>query len=831
MFVTALPMLVELPVGQSAQIAVTITNTTSVIDAYTVRAFGLDPQWLIVDPARLSLFPAEVGLVEITVTLPSDFPAGLRTIAVHVQSENDPTEFTLAQISLDVGTRSRTSLRVDPVTITGGSSAQFALVVANEGNATVQARPMGVDPEDVVDIGFEPAVVVLPPARREIIRADVRGGRPWFGQPKPRVISFSLGPDAPPAMATFVQRPRIGRWLISLLGLVTVAAIFALVLSTVADRLVDEAGVDDALIDQALTQPGAGGGEAVSVTPSVVGGKVVVASTGQGVAGVQADLYSSGNGVVPLATAATDASGTYAFGRLPAGRYRLRFTGAGFDEQWYQASQTFADATDIEVEAGATVALEDLEIGGRPGSVTGMVVVADPVGTIARLVVPGLADTETNALVAELTVSADGSFLFEDVPSPANYQLIVSKEGYATEVRDVVLGAAQDLEGIEVVLREGDGVVSGLVQSPSGPLGGVDVTATGGDTEVTTVTLTLDAVGTFAVRTLPTPGQYTLTFEREGYSSATRTVDLTAAQQVSGLAVTLSPTRGAISGTVSVGDLGPAGGVTVTVTGPDDIDQSTVTASVGAVGSYVFDSLPEPATYTITFSRPGLVSQTRLVDLDPLAGRGSVGGVDARMVSSTAIVRGIVRSSSGLPVAGASVELNDGSEVRDVLTADDPVGRFEFSAVEPGAYTLTARLPGTSPAVLLVNVIAADVVDLPVTLEPQASLVGRVLVLDPATGQPVPFGPCPVPPVAGPPCGAVVRLFEAADFPGLPSQAVATTATDANGGYAFPGLTAPDDFVVSVYFGQAADALDSVLVQTQPSQAVEVPTFQIRQAP
>src|SRR6188768_234104 len=195
MFVTALPMLVELPVGQAAQIAVTITNTTSIIDAYTVRAFGLDPQWLTVDPGRLSLFPAEVGLVEITVTLPADFPAGLRNIAVHVQSENDPNEFTLAQIALDVGTRSRTTLRVDPVTITAGNSAQFALVVANEGNATVQARPMGVDPEDVVDIAFEPAVVVLSPARREIIRADVRGGRPWFGQPKPRVLSFSLGPD------------------------------------------------------------------------------------------------------------------------------------------------------------------------------------------------------------------------------------------------------------------------------------------------------------------------------------------------------------------------------------------------------------------------------------------------------------------------------------------------------------------------------------------------------------------------------------------------------------------------------------------------------------
>ncbi|MET0578935.1 MAG: carboxypeptidase-like regulatory domain-containing protein, partial [Ilumatobacteraceae bacterium] len=308
-----------------------------------------------------------------------------------------------------------------------------------------------------------------------------------------------------------------------------------------------------------------------------------------------------------------------------------------------------------------------------------------------------------------------------------------------------------------------------------------------------------------------------------------RTVDLAAAQQVSGLSVTLAPTTGAITGTVSVGDRGPTGGVTVAVTGAD-VDQSTITASVGEVGTYVFDSLPVPATYTITFSKPGLLSQTRLVDLDPLAGRGSAFGIDARMVPSTAIVRGIVRTTSGVPVPGASVQLNDGSESRDLLSADDPLGRFEFSGVDPGAYTLTASRPGTSPSVLLVNVIAADVVDLTVNLEPQASLFGRVLVLDPTTGQFVPFAPCAVPPVAGPPCGAVVRLFDAGDFPGLPSQAIATAATDAEGAYTFASLPAPDDFVVSVYVGEATDPLDSVLEQTQPSQAVEVPTFQIRQA-
>src|SRR3546814_3804304 len=53
--------------------------------------------------------------------------------------------------------RSRTSLRVDPVTVTGGNTASFQLIVVNEGNSTVQERPVGEDPEDVVDIVFEPA--------------------------------------------------------------------------------------------------------------------------------------------------------------------------------------------------------------------------------------------------------------------------------------------------------------------------------------------------------------------------------------------------------------------------------------------------------------------------------------------------------------------------------------------------------------------------------------------------------------------------------------------------------------------------------------------------
>ena len=170
----------------------------------------------------------------------------MRTIAVHVQSENDPTEFSLAQVDLDVGTRSRTTLRVDPVTVTGrqrgpvlahrrqrrqrdgAGAARWAWTPRTSSRSRSSRRPS----------------CCRPAGARSCAPTSAAAGRGSVS-PSRGCCRSASAPDSPPAMATFVQRPRIGRWLISLLGLVTVAGIFALVLSTVADRLVDESAVDD----------------------------------------------------------------------------------------------------------------------------------------------------------------------------------------------------------------------------------------------------------------------------------------------------------------------------------------------------------------------------------------------------------------------------------------------------------------------------------------------------------------------------------------------------------------------------------------------------------
>lgn len=814
MHVAAWPPAVDVAAGERATFQITITNTSQVIDAYGVQVFGVDPAWVELAPARLSLFPADVETVTVTVAFPADYPASSRTLAVNVRSENDPEEFALTQVLVSVRPQSHARVSVDPIIVTSGKRAVFGVVVANEGNAPIHAVAVGTDPEDLARFRFEPPAVIVPPGRTQVVRTTVEGGRAWFGVPRARVLTLGVEADQRvESVATWVQRPRIGRGLMALLGLLLAGAVFAAVLSRAFGQVVEQASVDDQIIENALAS-GEAGGAVVPVNPAGITGTVVSVNSGDPVPGVQADLFLADDTNVPIATAATDDSGTYTFARLGAGDYRLRFSGAGFDSRWFGGSTTPADAAEIETTLGEITPLDPFELGARPGSIRGEVLGEDPVGAVVTLQVQGQTDPDTPAQVAQVEASADGGFFFEEVPSPAVYVLEVRKPGFATERRDVVLGPAQALEGVEVLLRTGDGVITGTVFSVDGPLGGATVTATDGVSTISTVSLTEGEIGTYALRNLPTPGRYTVTITRDGYASESRSGVLESGQSIGGLDVTLVDAIGSISGTVSVEGAGPTGGITVTVVG-GETSVETTTVTQGEVGTFRVEQLPIPASYTVTFSGPGLLGQVRLADLDARAGRVDLTGVDAVLRQDRSVVRGVVRLADDTLVSGATVELTDGTTTYEFLTADDPLGAFEFAGVPPGAYTLTAGRTGTTPVVVLVNVQASEVEEVDLRLGAQASLSGQVLRVDGPNGE-EPFA------------GATVRLFATDAFPGAPAAALASVVTDDAGNYSFTGLDAPEDYVVAVYVAaDSADPVDSALVVTEPSTDVDVPTFRV----
>jgi hypothetical protein len=160
-------------------------------------------------------------------------------------------------------------------------------------------------------------------------------------------------------------------------------------------------------------------------------------------------------------------------------------------------------------------------------------------------------------------------------------------------------------------------------------------------------------------------------------------------------------------------------------------------------------------------------------------------------------------------VGHAEVSLSNGTDARTMLSADTPRGQFEFSNVEPGAYTLTASLTGTEPVVILVNVTAATATaPIDIQLGAQAGLAGSVTGFDPTTRS------------------LPVKLFLPNQFPN--GTVLQSVQTDASGRYSFSNLDAPADYVVAVYAGPtAADPLDSTTMRTEPGTVTTVPPFTV----
>lgn len=817
------PAIITAP-GRTVSFSVTVHNNSNVINAYRVAMLGVDPAWVTTDHDALSLFPDQTRSLNVTLSVPKDHPAGRRELAIQVTSLNDPNDFALTQVALEVQPVVAIAYDVEPSSSTGGRRTVYSVVIANTGNTSVELVPTLVDDEELCRATFEPPTVSLEPTEQQIVEAEVTGKRPWFATPAVRMLHFGADGIEPPPdrVATFIQRPRIGRWLLSLLGLMAAAAVFATVLSRAFGDVIDEAQIDPDIIDAALADDEAdGGGAGSSTDPDVaqapqVSGSVLIRGTDTGISGATVELFAADNGLIPVANAATNGDGAFSIPGLRDGTYRLRVQAAGFGERWFERATSFEAATDIEVAEGASPSIT-IELGGEPGAITGSIVAEDPSGAVVTLEVQGeLTDSTVDAQVTTVEVTATGDFEFLDVPAPATYELTVTKPGFAIQRQIINLAGGERRDRVEVVLLPGDGQIAGQVTGDGGPLGGVTVTATDGTNAFQTVTLTTDAdLGTYVVRELPTPATYTVTFERDGYLPASQTLTLVEGGTQEGVNIVLSRAVASIAGTVSAapptgGTAVPTGGVTVTATNGADtfLAVSVSQPSDGApVGSFVFADVPAPDVYTLTFSLDGYTSQTRSVNV-----AGPTNGVDATLVPSVAILRGTVNGATSppevfpvesSPAPRVTVTLSDGTNDFATVTADEPTGAYELRSVPPGSYTVTFDRPGSQPLTQIVTLTAGEVEVLDVVIGRQALIRGVVT----SDGQPA--------------NGASVRLYRVEDFPD--GDPLATVVTGSDGAYEFDALDAPETYVVTFAPSPSAGASDSANVSLDPGeQAIAV---------
>lgn len=177
------------------------------------------------------------------------------------------------------------------------------------------------------------------------------------------------------------------------------------------------------------------------------------------------------------------------------------------------------------------------------------------------------------------STGSDGRYLLEGIPV-GDYTLTVKKDAYQTYEQTISL-----IENTthDVKLDPSGSRVSGTVSDSNGPLSGVLVTITNGET---TKQCTTDADGTYESDPL-TPGEYTVQFSKSGYFTVEKSItisdsDITCDVEMVGGSATL---------TVIVKDIDgdPISGVSVLL--HDESDNVVATSTTDSSGVATFDDL------------------------------------------------------------------------------------------------------------------------------------------------------------------------------------------------------------------------------------------------
>lgn len=827
-------------------VTITISNTGDVIAGYAIRFLGADPSWIQLDTDDISLFPEESRTFTALVTMPAGIPAGERRLAVQVHELTPPHSSVVEHIVFVVPDARAVSLRADPFSQSAGRSARFNLLLDNTGNTPVVGVLHGQDAEGKVRFRFQPASVSLAPGEHAVVDLQATARQPFLGSPVVRLLDLHVLDEAPPvrpaptgrhparrgagsprvpsdvmplANVTFVQQALVSRGPLAMLGLLAAISVFALVITLALSKIVGQSAADRNLALEIAAAQDAGQNSGTAA----MSGTVRLLTSGTPVPGVAVSVFAADDSEAPLSTTATNASGAWKVGNLAAGDYKVTFRGAGFVQIWYPRAVEPGDGVSVSLDAGVTRAGLDVDLGGVPASIAGKIVGPDVSAATLVLKTP-LEDTTgltgldgQGATVRSVPVGSDGTFVLTDVPSPSVYDLVVEKQGFATSTQRIDVSAGEERTGVEITLSRGDGVISGLVSSASGPLAGATVTVHSGTTSVTTMSLTEGEAGSFTVRGLPTPATFTVEASLDGYASQTQTMTLAAGQRLTGVSLTLARSSGSLRGRIKELPFNqPAGGVLVTVTdGQQTI--KTATQSQGRPGLWQVDGLAVPGTYTITFSRANLASQTMSVTLDASGqmstqsqGAAVSGGTIAvTMESSTAIVEGVIKQHSptgSTPVGEVTVQLSSGSETYTVTTASiptDSVGNYRIEGVPPGTYALSVSRHGVSPTSTIIELKAGAVFRYDPVLAGAASISGKVVL------------------AGGAPVGAnwIVEAYRASGYPGTVYR---TTTTDADGQFVFPDVDAPEAYVVQVRRTRASAPAGSTTAHVGRSKSVRI---------
>ncbi|WP_157607305.1 carboxypeptidase regulatory-like domain-containing protein [Sanguibacter suarezii] len=712
--------LVEASPGESVDLVLDVVNTEQVIEGVSARVIGVPASLVRARPATLALFPDAQGEITLTFVVPASFPAGRHPLTVEVCGSTPAARPVHHDVELVVAARPRMVLRASPSMVRARRRATFTVETVNRGNVPLDVALRARDADRSLNTTISPSAVTVAPGEAVTSTIVATGPRHVFGSDLDRALRVEASTaDVEDSLSLMLrQRPLISRGLLTVAILVAILAVWAVIfLFGIRNVLGADpvTKVAPASFFAASAGAGTSGGAPAGalskegvVAPGVGGtltGVVTAQSDQAGVGLITVDaLRMSRTGMVVVASAATQADGTFTVAGLFPGSYYLRISAEGYDMSWYPDVPTELGARTVRARAQEVSEPVSMVVTGHPASLSGTVQVGDVTAPVVTTVVarPAWAGAD-EALEYTTEAAADGTYTLTDLPAPGTYDLTFTAEGYQPATARESLAGGQSRFVSDVRLGSTAGEIAGMVTDGVVPLGGVVVSTSLDGQDITVGTPTLGVVGSFVIPGLTTPGTYVVTFSKEGFGDKTVVVDLTAGQSRSDLVVSMADGVGTLTGRLVDGAGSGLGGATISVGGGASSATATTLTS-GDVGSFTIAGLVSPGSYTLTFTLAGYEPQSVPVEL--------VSGVQAppvtvRMAPSLGAITGRV-TTAGDPVLGTDVVVTNGAQTWTTVTSSEggSAGRYTLSGLTPGTYTVTVSVGGSVRATGLVTVTA-----------------------------------------------------------------------------------------------------------------------------
>ncbi|HEY1179545.1 MAG TPA: hypothetical protein VGF17_25605 [Phytomonospora sp.] len=227
--------------GEPASLFLTLRNTGSIVEGYTLTVVGTAETWTTVEPAELSLYPDTDAQVRLTFNAPrnSDVPAGDVPFAVRVLPREHPETAVAPEGLLRVQPFTDTTGELTPRTAGGRIFSRTEVAVDNRGNIPVSVRVDAKDADDALRFEARPPQQPVQPGQAVFTKQSVRARKPRWRGPSithPYAVAITTmdkkdrETQAPVLLdGNLVQNPIIprhaGRWLAALLALALLAAL------------------------------------------------------------------------------------------------------------------------------------------------------------------------------------------------------------------------------------------------------------------------------------------------------------------------------------------------------------------------------------------------------------------------------------------------------------------------------------------------------------------------------------------------------------------------------------------------------------------------------